>query len=109
MKPIQFPEANTQLLAGSIPNCDDLAVYKDGERIISKWKMSWGERLSALFFGVAFVSVRARKTSPPIAVWVERQAFQFSLLDLPEPYWPSLFAGGGGVPRRRPARVTRPT
>lgn len=73
MKAIQFPEANTSLLAGDIPNCTDLPVFKDGEQIISKWRMSWRERLSALFFGVAFVSVLSPKTSPPLAVWVERQ------------------------------------
>ena len=72
MKAINFSEANAQLLAGSIPDCDDLPVCKTGTEIISKWRMSWRERLSALFFGVAFVSVLARKTSPPIVSWVGR-------------------------------------
>lgn len=76
MRPMHFSESNAQLLAGDIPNCADLPVYKDGTQILSKWKMSWRERLSALLFGVAFVSVRARETSPPIAVWVERQALR---------------------------------
>lgn len=75
MKAINFSEANSNLMAGSIPDCEDLPVFKDGEQIISKWKMSWRERLSALFFGVAHVSVLARDTSPAIAVWVQRQAF----------------------------------
>lgn len=76
MRPIHFSESNAQLLAGDIPDCGDLTVYKAGTQIVSKWKMSWRERLSALCYGVAFVSVRARETSPPIAVWVERQAFR---------------------------------
>ena len=75
MKSINFSEANTKLLAGEIPNCVDLPVFKDGKQIISKWKMSWRERLSALFFGIAHVSVRAQRLSPAIYVWVQRQAF----------------------------------
>lgn len=72
MKAIHFPEANSKLLAGEIPDCDDLSVCKNGTEIISKWRMSWRERLSALFFGVTFVSVLARETSPPITTWVKR-------------------------------------
>lgn len=75
MKPIPFPEANSKLLAGGIPNCDDLPVFKDGKQIVSKWRMTWRERLSALFFGRAFVYVMAAQTSPPVAVTVARQVF----------------------------------
>lgn len=71
MEPIEFPQMNSKLLAGDIPNCDDLPVCKDGRRIVSIWRMSWREKLSALFFGTVFVSVLAPRTSPPIAVWVQ--------------------------------------
>lgn len=76
MKPIDFPEANSKLLAGEIPECTDLPTFKDGERIISKWRMSWRERLSALFFGTAFVYVRSRNTSPPIFTTAKRSVFK---------------------------------
>ena len=72
MKAINFFGANSKLLAGDIPDCDDLPVCKTGTEIISKWRMSWRERMSALFFGVAFVSVLTRGASPPIVAWVKR-------------------------------------
>lgn len=72
MRAVGFPETNSLLLAGDIPDCEDLPVYKDGERIVSRWKMSWRERLSALFFGTVFVHVRSPKTSPPIGLRVGR-------------------------------------
>lgn len=75
MKPISFPEANSQLLAGGIPDCGDLPVFKDGSQIVSKWKMTWRERFSALFHGTAFVYVFSSRTSPPIAITVAKQVF----------------------------------
>ncbi len=78
MTPVNFPEANSQLLAAGIPNCGDLPVFKDGEQIISKWRMTWRERVSALLFGTAFVYVMAARTSPPVAVTVARTVFKDS-------------------------------
>ena len=75
MRPIAFPDAKSNLLAGGIPGCYDLPVYKDGSQIVSKWKMTWRERFSALFHGTVFVYVMAPRTSPPMAFIVARQVF----------------------------------
>ena len=75
MNPIKFKESNSALLAGGIPDCGDLPVFKDGHQIVSKWKMTWRERFSALFFGTAFIYVLAPDTSPPVAVSVKRNVF----------------------------------
>lgn len=76
MEAISFDEANSTLLGNELTLVEDLSVYKDGTQIISKWRMSWRERLSALLFGNVFVSVLASRTAPPMMVWAERQPFR---------------------------------
>lgn len=76
MKPVDFVQSNSTLTAGDIPNCSNLPVYKNETEIISKWTMSWRERLSALFFGVAWLTVLSPITSPPVSVWVIRERFE---------------------------------
>lgn len=72
MRAVNFSWANSTLLAGDMPDCEDLPVHKTGEIIISKWKLSWRERTSALFYGTAWIFVRAKSTAPPIAAQIER-------------------------------------
>lgn len=55
MRGTEFPEANTKLLP---PEGEEESVYAlhvwrhpDGGLVISKWKMTWRERLQCLLFG----------------------------------------------------------
>lgn len=78
MKPIKFKEANKTLLppAGVLPTeCVSLDVYANGETLISKWKMSWKERLSGLIFGTVWLGVLSKTTQPPVYVVCERTRF----------------------------------
>lgn len=79
-KSTKFKAANS-VLGGGMPDpygwtVGDLPVYKGGGEIISSWKMSIKERLSALFFGRVWIRVAAMKTHPPVAVQVTRSVFK---------------------------------
>lgn len=72
MKPIKFREANKNLLrlkSVTDEECSSLWVYTDGQQCISCWKMGFKQRLSALFFGIVWLSVLSGQTQPP--VWVD--------------------------------------
>ena len=72
MNPIKFPEANKNLLKPknmTDEECGSLWVYSDGEQCISCWKMTFKQRLSALFFGKVWLSVLSGHTQPP--VWID--------------------------------------
>lgn len=73
MKPIKFKEANA-MLEGS--GCGDLPVFRDGTQVISCWKMSFGERIRALFSGLIWMGIRHESTQPPAWLKVERTAFK---------------------------------
>lgn len=72
MKAIKFKQANLNLLkppSMTDEECSSLWVYTDGNQCISCWKMSFRQRLSALFFGKIWLSVLSGQTQPP--VWVD--------------------------------------
>lgn len=72
MKPVKFKEANKNL---SKPNsmsdaeCGSLWVFNDETQCISCWKMSFKQRIKALFFGRVWLSVMSGHTQPP--VWLD--------------------------------------
>ena len=49
-----------------------LPIFNDGARSLSSWRMSWRERLSAFFFGNAWVWIQAGKSQPPMMIEVSR-------------------------------------
>ena len=67
MKAIKFKQANRNLLK---PNsmtdeeCKSLWVFTDNRECISCWKLSFKQRLSALFFGTVWLSVLSGGTQP---------------------------------------------
>lgn len=67
MKPIDF-EGSNQVMGGQVP------VNYDRERrvILSKWSVSFSERLSILFRGTLWLAVKGRNF-PPILVSGHRQ------------------------------------
>jgi hypothetical protein len=78
MEPIEFEQANKNLLKPegmSDEECGSLPVFTDGKQCISLWKMTWGERLSALFFGKIWLFVHMGQTQPPVALMAAREIF----------------------------------
>lgn len=78
MEPIQFKQANKNLLKPqgmTDEECGSLPVFTDGKVCISLWKMTWRERLSALFFGKVWLWVHSGQTQPPVGLEAIRQIF----------------------------------
>ena len=71
MDPIKFDEANLVLTAPPTmkDDCGDLYCHTTGDTVISKWKLTRRERLSALINGTCWVHVY---TGPPHAQPVGR-------------------------------------
>lgn len=79
MEPQKFEEANRNLLKPqgmTDEECGSLPIWTDGKECISCWKMTWRERLSALFFGKVWLSVYSGQTQPPVWLRAERQIFK---------------------------------
>lgn len=81
-KHIDFPQ-KTGWLGGGLGarfgterDVTDLPVWKDGNYILSCWRLSWRERISALLFGNAWLWVVARHTHPPIAINLVKTPFK---------------------------------
>lgn len=79
MNPINFKHSNKTLLKPenmTEEECDSLHVYVDGTSCLSCWQMNWKERLSALFFGKAWLWVWGSQTQPPVAIQIEYNPFR---------------------------------
>jgi len=79
MEPIQFKEANKTLTKPqgmTDEQCGNLPTYSDGVQCISCWKMTWRERLSALFFGRVWLWVISGVTQPPVALEAKKNIFK---------------------------------
>jgi len=79
MTPLEFEQ---QLIVLAKPDnmtdeeCGPLPVYSDGEQCVSLWRMSWRERISALFFGRVWLQVYSGSTQPPVALAVTKELFE---------------------------------
>jgi len=79
MRPVKFKEVNKLLEKPSSmadKECFYLSVFTDGERCISKWKMSWMERFHCLFRGYVWLGVRSGKTQPPVYLLAKKTIFK---------------------------------
>lgn len=68
MEPVKFPEVNKVLTApeGEEENVLPLHVWNNGLVSFSKWKLSFKERLSVLFFGTIWLGIWAGPSMPPV-------------------------------------------
>jgi len=79
MQPISFKQSNKKLgppKGMTEEECGNLPVFTDGQQCISLWKMTWRERLSALFFGRIWLSVYSGQTQPPVWLMAEKEIFK---------------------------------
>jgi len=79
MEPAKFKQSNKTLLKPegmSEEECGSLPVYTDGKECISLWRMTWRERLSALFSGKVWLFVVSGQTQPPVSLLAERDIFK---------------------------------
>jgi len=75
--PFKFKESNKVLRAPpGMKGCTDMAIFSGDNRCISAHKLSWRERFSALFFGVAWLDLISGPTQPPCKVTVTRNYFK---------------------------------
>jgi len=71
MKPINFEYSNKVLqpsgaeYSENVEGVEPLPIWSDGEQCVSCWKMSFRERLSALFFGHVWLSLLSGSTQYP--------------------------------------------
>lgn len=78
MKPIKFKQATKNLIKPSTmtdEECGSLWVYNDGMQSISCWKMTWKDRLKALFFGRIWLHVVSGDSQPPVLIQSEKTVF----------------------------------
>ena len=78
MTPITFKEQTKDLQKPSSisdEECRSLPVFCDGKLCISKWKMSFKERLHCLLRGYVWVSVHSGNSQPPIAINAYKSIF----------------------------------
>lgn len=75
--PDRFPEKNKTLGAPASmqDSCDPLDVWTDGKVCISRWRMTWRERIAALVFGRVWLRVYFGSSQPPVAISAERTVF----------------------------------
>jgi hypothetical protein len=79
MKPINFKEANKNLLkpeSMTDEECGPLSIYTEGSYCISCWRPTFRERLSILLFGKVWLWVMGGKTQPPVSVEGKRTIFR---------------------------------
>ena len=79
MIPTDFPEKNKTLTKPqgmTDEECGSLPVYNDGSQSVSCWRMSWRERLSALFRGKVWLQVYAGTTQPPVSLTAANTIFK---------------------------------
>jgi len=80
MQPIPFKNMTSTLLdnqyrSENVQKIISLPVWTDGEMCISCWKMSFKERLRALFYGKVWIRVLSGSNQPPISVEIENNIF----------------------------------
>jgi len=78
MEAVKFPEATKNLArpeSMTKEECGSLWVWTDGTRCISCWKMTWKQRIKALFWGKVWLSVYSGQTQPPVSVDCSKTVF----------------------------------
>lgn len=73
--PISFDEmSGVRTAPPGQPAVGDLPVWSDGSVCVSLWRLTWGERLAALWRGKIWLRIRSGQTQPPVALHTEKPA-----------------------------------
>lgn len=79
MEPVKFTEANKNLLKPATmtdEECESLWVFTDGQQCVSRWYLTWRDRLRILFYGHIWLSVHSGQTQPPVRLDSVKTVFQ---------------------------------
>jgi hypothetical protein len=81
MKFVDFKESNFTYTGGGLEDehgrpVGDLKVFRDENKIISKWRLTWRERLGLLFHGTVWLYILGRGM-PPVTLEVKRKIFEY--------------------------------
>lgn len=84
MKAIEFKNQN-KILTDPGDDLPELPVWINSEMVISRWQLSWIERLQLLIFGKLWMAVITdQQTQPPILLRTETNIFGKTVEQLPE-------------------------
>jgi hypothetical protein len=72
--PTEFPEVNITLTGAPGSGVLDLPTYRDEDGVVSCWRMSWRERIAALWYGRVWFHASAQ-THPPIYLQASKGFF----------------------------------
>ena len=78
MSPIKFKKEKKNLLKPenmTDEECSSLWVYNDGRECVSCWRLTWKERIKALFFGKVWLGVLSGFTQPPVWLVCDKTVF----------------------------------
>jgi len=65
MFPVNFPEANVTIQPPSdAPEVKAIRVLRHSEGFVSKWRMTWRERIRAVLFGSVYLYTAGQGLSP---------------------------------------------
>jgi len=84
MKPIDFRGSTTTFTAPpDDPSVLPLRAYRDEHQIVTKWKMTWAERIKALLCGELWCYVQGRAL-PPMLFTIHDPPIAFAIAVEPE-------------------------
>jgi hypothetical protein len=88
--PVKFEHSNRFLgppqaaeYSENIAGVVGMHTWTDGEQSLSRWKLTWRERLQVLLHGHVWITVLSGWTQPPVAIETRREYLK--VRDEPQP------------------------
>jgi hypothetical protein len=81
MIPENFPQSNKELqpsgkaYSDNVESVKPLYVWTDNEQCVSCWRLSWRERLAALWYGKVWAATLSGGKQPPMFLCAQRSYF----------------------------------
>lgn len=85
MQPIAFPTQTIELQPN--PNqleidgqkVGALPIFTDGDQCVSKWRLTFGERLKVFWYGHIWLGIHSGRTQPPVWLSADKEKFSNNL------------------------------